>query len=98
MTFSFHPAAEAEFYDSVDFYEEIEPGLGYDFLVEVYSAVQRVIKFPEAWPVFEDKIRRCLLKRFPFGILYSLEGDKIYILAVMHLHREPGNLKLRKKE
>jgi hypothetical protein len=38
MTYSFHPEAEDEFNKAVEYYEEIEPGLGYDFAVEVYSA------------------------------------------------------------
>lgn len=43
MTFSFHPEAERELREAVDYYEEIEPGLGYDFSVEVYSGVQRAL-------------------------------------------------------
>jgi len=35
-------------------------------------------------------IRRCLVHRFPYGIIYAIENDTIYIAAVMHLRREPG--------
>ena len=35
MTVSFHPAAESELAGAVEYYEEREPGLGYDFAVEV---------------------------------------------------------------
>ena len=48
MTYSFHPEAEDEFNRAVDYYEEIEPGLGYDFAVEVYSTIQRSVAFPKA--------------------------------------------------
>lgn len=43
-----------------------------------------------AWHILEGEIRRCLTNRFPFGILYSVEADRVLILAVMHLHRDPG--------
>ncbi|RLE28093.1 MAG: type II toxin-antitoxin system RelE/ParE family toxin [Acidobacteria bacterium] len=96
MTFSFHPEAEAEFNQAIDYYEEIDPGLGWDFAVEVNSTVQRTIAFPNAWPVIEGEIRRSLVRRFPYGVLYSEENGQIYIVAVMHLHRHPDYWKMRK--
>ncbi len=97
MTFSFHPAAESEFYDAIDFYEQCELGLGYDFSIEVYSCINNVLSFPELWPVLEGDIRRCLTNRFPFGILYNINGNDIFILAIMHLSKKPGYWKERKK-
>jgi len=95
MIFAFHPQAEAELNKSIEYYEEIEPGLGYEFAIEVYSAIQRSIAFPKAWPVLEGDIRRSLVRRFPFGILYSVEKEGIFIAAVMNLHRAPGYWKHR---
>ena len=43
----------------------------------------------------EDGIRRSLVKRFPYGVLYVEEGDSLYILAVMHIRRLPGFWKHR---
>ena len=95
MTFSFHPEAEAEFNKAIDYYEEIESGLCFDFAIEVHSAIQRSVAFPIAWPVIDGEIRRSLVRRFPFGILYSVENEGIYIIAVMHLHRMPEYWKHR---
>jgi hypothetical protein len=96
MKFSFHPEAEAEFYEAIDYYEECEHGLGHDFSLEVFGTVQNILDYPSAWPVLEDDVRRCLTHRFPYGILYSIEPDGIFILAVMHLHRDPGFWKHRR--
>ena len=96
MSFSFHPEAEEEFNDAIDYYEEIAPGLGYDFALEVHSTIKRSVEFPRAWPLLEGKIRRSLVKRFPYGILYSEEHKGIYIVAVMNIHRDPGYWKHRK--
>jgi hypothetical protein len=46
MKYSFHPEAEKEFVEAIDYFEEIETGLGYDFAVEVYLAVERTTAFP----------------------------------------------------
>jgi hypothetical protein len=95
MNFSFHPEAEEELNKAIDYYEEIEIGLGYDFALEVHSAIKRAIEFPLAWATLEGDIRRSLVRRFPYGILYSSEQDGIFILGVMNLHREPGYWKHR---
>lgn len=71
MNYSFHPEAEKEFVEAIDYFEELEIGLGYDFAVEVYFAIERAVAFPKAWPVLDGSIRRCLVSRFPYGILYS---------------------------
>lgn len=95
MNYSFHPEAEAEFVNSIDYYEGIEKNLGYDFAVEVYSTIERIVSHPQAWPIIETDIRRALVKRFPFGVLYSEEAEGIFIVAMMHLHRNPGYWKNR---
>lgn len=43
----------------------------------------------------EGDIRRSLVRRFPFGVLYAFENEDIFVLAVMHLHREPNYWKNR---
>ncbi len=68
MNYSFHPEAEVEFTEAIEYYEEKESGLGYDFAVEVYSTIERTMAFPKAWPVIEEDIRRSLIRRFPYGI------------------------------
>lgn len=95
MTFSFHPEAEEEFSAAIEYYEERETGLGYDFSVEIFTTIHNVTTHPDAWPVVEEDIRRCLVNRFPFGILYSIEPNGIFIIAVMHQRRRPGYWKNR---
>ncbi len=95
MTYLFHPEAESEFLEAINYYESKEKGLGYDFAVEVYSAVERIIAHPLAWPIIEENIRRTLVGRFPFGVLYSKIENEIYIIAVMNLNRDPEYWKVR---
>ena len=68
VKYTFHPEAETEFVKAVEFYEEREEGLGYDFAVEIYSTIERILAHPKAWPFIEDDIRRSLVSRFPYGL------------------------------
>jgi hypothetical protein len=95
VTFSFHPEARAEFEAAVEYYESCQQGLGWDLVIEVYAAIQSVLSHPAAWPVFDRNARRRLTRRFPFGVVYSVERSEVLILAVMHLHRRPGYWKSR---
>jgi len=95
MTYSFHHEAEAEFVNAIDYYEECEIGLGEDFSLEINSTIRNILAFPTAWPTIDGFVRRCLTHRFPYGVLYSIEQDCIFVLAVMHLHRHPDYWKKR---
>lgn len=80
-----------EFRLAIDYYEEREKTLGHQFAVEVYAAVERAAAYPAMWPLIDEGIRRCLVRRFPYGVMYQHDEGKgeLLILAVMHLHREP---------
>lgn len=93
----FHPEAEEEMIASAVFYETKSKDLGYKFLREIERSLDLISSSPKTWPVFSDDIRRFLLQRFPFGLLYEIYDDYIYIIAVMHLHREPFYWKDRLK-
>ena len=87
---AFLSAAENEMIQSALFYESQTNGLGSDFLTAVDLAVQSIHDNPELWPVIRNHVRRRLLKRFPFGILYRISPDEITLIAVMNLHRNPA--------
>ena len=96
MKYTFHPEAETELTKAVDYYETCSRGLGEDFARQVSSTIKNIITFPTAWQIVDPPVRRCLVNRFPFGILYSTEDNAVYILAVMNLHRHPDYWKNRK--
>ena len=64
-------------------------GLGRKFKEEIKKAAVRVSKYPKAWSVERGEVRKCLLHKFPYKLLYSIEEDHIFIIAVAHLHRKP---------
>jgi hypothetical protein len=97
MNYSFHPAARLEFLEAIAYYEECRKGLGLDFSREVYLSISRVVQFPLAWSEFSEDTRRCLTKRFPYGLIYQIVDEEILIVAVTQLNREPGYWKGRMK-
>lgn len=90
MSYSFHPAAEAEFLESVVFYESKVPGLG-GVLIDEFDALARLIaESPKAWQIELDPgIRRAPLSRFPLSIIYREQSDGFQVLAVAHDRRRP---------
>jgi hypothetical protein len=97
MKFYFHPGAEAEFDMAVEYYEELQPGLGIEFAEEIYATITRIIQYPDAWSTLSKNSRRCLANRFPYGVVYQVKSRSLRIIAVAHLHRRPGYWKERLK-
>ena len=89
MTVTFHGAARAELAAAVERYNGRAPGLGDALAAEVRSVVVRIVDHPEAGFPVRPFIRRRLLARFPYSVLYNVRRDRLRILAVMHHRREP---------
>ena|SRR4030067_2561900 len=95
MKFYFHPDAKEELDGAVDYYEQCQPGLGLEFAEEVYASIARIIQYPDAWSILSKNSRRCLVNRFPYGVIYQIKSRTLRIIAVAHLHRRPGYWKER---
>lgn len=89
MIYSFHPDARLEFLDAINYYDDRQEELGLEFSREIFATIQRIVYFPVAWPEYSLSTRKCLTQRFPYGLIYLLEGDEIFIVAVAHLNRKP---------
>ena len=94
-TVKFHPDAEDEMIVAAKYYETQQSQLGRRFLTSVQDAINRIIINPRLYQIIDLDVRRCLTKTFPFGILFRELPDKVVIMAVMHLHREPDYWKNR---
>ena len=90
MKVIFHKEAEREFREAIQYYTEIDPALGADFEAKIEEGVALAMAFPSLWRQMSRGVRRSLVRRFPYGIIYSYDEDIFYILAIMHLHQEPG--------
>jgi plasmid stabilization system protein ParE len=89
MRVEFAPEARAEFEEAQRYYVRQLPGLGERFRTEIREALVRLRNWPLAAPVERGDIRRLIVSRFPYKLLYSVEGEVLYIIAVAHMHRAP---------
>jgi plasmid stabilization system protein ParE len=85
----FHQLAEYELNETAQYYDREEPGLGIAFLEEVDRCLQVIQEAPEAGAILRGAVRRRLLRRFPYALLYKIKPSGIRILAVMNLRRRP---------
>lgn len=88
--FAFHPEADAEFIASLEHYAGITAELGDRFYAEIHRLVGEARTMPTVFRFIHPPARRVLANDFPFGLIYVDQPDRIWILAVMHLHRAPG--------
>jgi toxin ParE1/3/4 len=84
------PAAAAELREAAVFYEDCRDGLGQEFLTSADATLDAIAHRPTIWRRLKGRFRRCLVHRFPYGVVYAVEGNVVYVAAVMHLRRRPG--------
>lgn len=89
------PAVEADVEAAFDWYELEERGLGQDFLEQLRSAYDRILDNPLGYQALRSGIRRGLTRRFPYAVYFSIEGEIIVIVAVLHTARDPAEWQRR---
>lgn len=96
--FELDNAAEAEFYNIVDYYKQFDHYLSLDFIKEFDQAVERLLNFPKAGSPYLHSTKCIILRRFPYAIVYKIYGDELIVAhAVMHMSRKPDYWKERLK-
>ena len=82
--------AQKEFQQAKEFYEMAQSGLGERFNRHIKKALLRIKASPLTWPIEKKEIRRYLVHKFPYKILYAVHENTVVVLAFAHQHREPG--------
>jgi toxin ParE1/3/4 len=90
-----HPEAETELAEAAAYYEAQQTGLGTRFLDAIEDAFERTRNNPLLYRVVETDVHRCLVRIFPYGVLFRIRPEVIVVVAIMHLHRGPGYWKGR---
>ncbi len=87
---TFHRLAELELCEAAQYYDAESPGLGVTFIGEVERCTAAIVEHPEVGTYVRGSIRRRLVHRFPYGILYTHTSTDVRILAIMNLKRRPA--------
>ncbi len=89
MSLIFDPLAKREYEDAFEYYEAQDEGLGEKFRSAVWAAIAILEQFPAVGEEVRPGIRKILLRRFPYKLIYSATDDALVVIAVAHGHREP---------
>ena len=85
-----HDEADTEFQSAIETYQAESQELGVRFYCEMLTTLARIESHPKAWPRLRGAVRKSLVSRFPYKLLYTVEPEKIFVVAVMHAKRRPG--------
>ena len=84
-----------ELFEAAVWYQARRSGLESEFLAEVDRVLPLIGSSPDAFPRLLDLpadlvIRRALLPRFPYALIFMDLGEHVRVLAVAHAKRRPG--------
>lgn len=85
-----HPLAMIEIDEADDWYANVDQQVADDFLEAVYTALKNIDDHPRAFPVVKPPLRRCMLRGFPYVILFDNSHPRVRVIAVAHTRRRPG--------
>jgi plasmid stabilization system protein ParE len=89
------PEAEADLLEAFHWYEQRRFGLGQSLLLSVEAALTSIQEHPLLFPAVHRNVRRALIRRFPFGVYYLVEGENVVVLAIFHASRDPKGWQTR---
>jgi plasmid stabilization system protein ParE len=81
--------------EAFQYYEDKAEGLGSEFLSAVEACIASLDQFPTRNALLYKQVRRALLRRFPYGVFYVVEGDTVTVIACVHSSRSPRRWKQR---
>jgi plasmid stabilization system protein ParE len=89
------PRARRDLLEAALYYDRRVEGLGKDFFAEVQRVLERVLDHPESAPELRQGVRMARVSRFPYNVLYRMQGDDLLVLAVSHQSRKPDHWESR---
>jgi plasmid stabilization system protein ParE len=92
---TFDDEAVEELESAAQWYEARRQDLGIDFVRDIREALLRIASRPHTWPLAPNvpehlNVRRFVLRRFPYAVVFAELTNEIRVLAIAHMSREPG--------
>lgn len=88
-------AADADVQSAFEYYEAYQAGGGEFFMRHLDAALGRARLFPESAPIFYQEYRRLLVHRFPYGVFFTVVGQRLIVVAVLDLRQDPAAIHRR---
>jgi plasmid stabilization system protein ParE len=71
MKVEYHPSTVADLNEAIRYYNDKQPELGNQLRTEIYAVIELIRKNPEIHAE-TNGVRRALVKRFPYSVIYKL--------------------------
>jgi len=91
-------AAERDLQEAYSWVGEQRQGREQFFLPDVELWLEHLKRFPLVGRVYRGRYRRLLISRYPFGIFYVVESDRIVVHAILDLRQDPEKIQKRFSE
>jgi len=85
---TFTDDAKADIQEAYDYYEGKKVNLGEEFLDELDETVSNISSNPKMYAIFYKYVRRAVLNRFPYAILYVIQQIGVNIFAVFSTYQD----------
>lgn len=89
------PEAQAEFDAAVDWYKDRGVGLAKDFVARIRAVVKRIAATPKMHAAVYDDVRKAVVSRFPYVVLYREDAGALIVISVFHTSRDPAEWQSR---
>ena len=89
------PEANQDLLDARTWYDNVRPELGERFALAVETAVEAIAGHPLQFSVIYKGRRRAGVRRFPYGIFFEVQNNRIVVIACFHGRRNPRRWQLR---
>ena len=83
------PEAEAEIFDTAEWYEQRNPAARAGFLDAINQALVLIADHPEQYQTVYREARRAVLDGFPYALFYKVSDREIIIISCFHSSRNP---------
>lgn len=95
MTYTLHflPEVEEDVIGGYAWYEDKSQGLGEEFLRIFYACAGEIPRNPLLYPKVYKDFRRCLLRRFPYAVYFTIKDNQIIVVGLFHCARDPRTIK-----
>ena len=93
-----HPLVRADISEAINWYEDVQPGLGLEFSRDLLSHYRQLPRDAQLYAVRFADVRRLNLDRFPFVLFYVIHSDEIWLLAVLHASRDTEEVLARRRK
>ena len=88
-------SAETDVLDGYLDYEGRLNGLGERYLSEIEDALLRIKSNSYLYQEIDPDIRRAVVRKFPYLVFYTIEGETIFVLAILHAAQNPKYIATR---